>query len=237
MIAVGAALIVGEPLPTVDGLAFGLIAGLFGILGIVGLYRGLAVGRMGIVAPVAAVIGAAVPVGIGLLTEGLPTPLQLLGIAIGFVGVVLVSRVPGPAGGRSGIEFALLAGVGIGGFNVFVGQLPDGQVLWPLAALRLVAVPLVAGIVVLGRQPWRVPRRTIGQAMVVGTFDMVGNLLFILASQTGALAIAALLASFYPVTTIVLAVTILGERVTRTHAVGIAAAIAAVALIATGAVA
>jgi drug/metabolite transporter (DMT)-like permease len=233
-LAVSVALVTHEPWPSPAGIAIALGAGSFGTIGILGLYRGLAVGRMGIVAPVAAVLGASVPVAAGLMIEGLPGPLQLLGIAIGIVAVILVSRVPGPAGGRSGIEFALAAGVGIGGFNVLIGQLPDGEVLWPLVALRLMAVPIMILIIVLGGQAWRVPRGAIWPAVAVGTFDMVGNLSFLLAAQVGALAIAALIASFYPVITIVLAIAILGERVTPSHAFGIAMAVAAIALIAAG---
>ena len=234
VLAIGIAIATGEPMPSPTGIALGIAAGTVGILGILGLYHGLAVGRMGVVAPVAAVLGASLPVAVGLLLEGVPGPLQVLGIGLGILSVILVSRVPGPVGGRSGIEFALIAGVGIGGFNVLVGQLPEGEVLWPLAALRLMAVPIVMAIVVLGRQAWRVPRDAVLPAAAVGAFDMGGNLFFILATQTGALAIAAVIGSLYPVVTILLAIGILGERVTRSHAIGIAAAMVAIALIAAG---
>jgi drug/metabolite transporter (DMT)-like permease len=180
------------------------------------------------------VLGAATPVVVGIALEGTPAPAQLAGIALGILAVVLVSRVPGPVGGRSGIEFAIAAGIGIGGFNVLIGQLPDGEVLWPLVALRMLAVPIVAVMVVLGRQAWRVPRSAVAPAVGVGVLDMFGNLFFILAAQAGALAIAAVLSALYPVVTILLAIAILGERVTRSHAVGIAAAVTAIALIAAG---
>jgi len=234
VLAAGAALLGGEPWPSPEGIALALGAGSFGTLGILGLYRGLAVGRMGIVAPVAAVLGVSVPVAAGLVLEGIPGPLQVLGIVTGIAAVIVVSRVPGPVGGRSGIEFALAAGVGIGGFNMLIGQLPEGEVLWPLVALRLMAVPIMILIVVLGRQAWRVPRGAIWPAIIVGAFDMVGNLSFLVAAQVGALAITALIASFYPVVTIVLAIAVLGERVTLSHALGIAMAVAAIALIAAG---
>jgi len=233
-LAVALALLLGEPPPSPTGIVIGVAAGAIGILGILGLYRGLAVGRMGVVAPVAAVLGASLPVAVGLLLEGVPGPLQALGIGLGILSVVLVSRVPGPVGGRSGIEFALIAGVGIGGFNALVGQLPAGETLWPLAALRLMAVPTVALIVLVGRQAWRVPRAAILPAIAVGVFDMGGNLFFILAAQTGALAIAAVIGSLYPVVTIVLAIAVLGERLTPSHVFGIAMAMAAITLIAAG---
>jgi hypothetical protein len=131
------AVAVGEPLPSERGILFGLGAGACGMFGILGLYHGLAVGRMGVVAPVAAVLGAGVPVAIGLVIEGVPGPLQVLGIVLGIVAVILVSQVPGPAGGRSGIEFGIVSGLGIAGFNVFISQLPEGEAVWPLAVLRL----------------------------------------------------------------------------------------------------
>jgi drug/metabolite transporter (DMT)-like permease len=234
VIAAGLALVLGERPPSPTGLAFGVAAGLSGILGILALYQGLAVGRMGVVAPVAGVLGAGIPVVAGVALEGSPQPVVLVGIGLGITAVVLVSRIPGPAGGRSGIEFGVAAGLGIAGFNVLISQLPDGEVLWPLAALRLVAIPIAIAIVLVGRRPWRVPRPAIGPAVLVAALDMAGNALFILATQVGALAVAVILSSMYPVVTVILAVAILRERLTRTHAVGIAAAALAIALIAGG---
>jgi drug/metabolite transporter (DMT)-like permease len=228
------ALVTREPLPTPEGLLFAVTAGAAGVIGILSLYHGLAVGRMGVVAPVAAVLGASVPVVVGMATEGVPKPAVLLGMAFGIAAVVLVSRIPVPAGGRSGLGFGLLAGLGIAGFNIAIGQLPDGEVFWALAALRIVAFPVIIAIVVIGRQPWRVPRPALWPAIGISLLDMGGNAFFIAATQAGALAIAVVVASLYPVVTVVLAIVILHERVTRSHAVGIGAAALAVALIASG---
>jgi drug/metabolite transporter (DMT)-like permease len=228
------ALVSGEPLPTPTGLLFAVIAGAAGVVGILSLYHGLAVGRMGVVAPVAGDVGASIPVVVGIATEGLPKPAVLVGMGFGISAVILVSRVPIPAGGRSGLEFGLLAGLGIAAFNIAIGQLPDGEVFWPLAALRLVAFPVIIAIVVIGRRPWRVPRPALGPAIGISLLDMGGNAFFIAATQAGALAIAVVVASLYPVVTVVLAIGILHERVTRSHAVGIGAAALAVALIASG---
>ncbi|HSG87319.1 MAG TPA: EamA family transporter [Candidatus Limnocylindrales bacterium] len=234
VIAAGLALVLAEPLPSVPGLAFGVAAGLSGIIGILALYQGLAVGRMGVVAPVAGVMGASIPVLAGIALEGLPSPIVLVGIGLGIVAVILVSRIPGPAGGRSGLEFGLAAGAGIAGFNVLISQLPEGEVFWPLAALRLVSIPIVAAIVLLARRPWRVPRPALGPASLVAVFDMAGNAFFILATQVGVLAVAVILSSMYPVVTVLLAVAILRERLTRTHAIGIAVAAVAITFIAGG---
>jgi uncharacterized membrane protein len=233
-LAAGTALLTGEPLPSEVGLALGLAAGAIGMVAILCLYQGLAVGRMGVVAPVAAVIGVSFPVVVGMVIEGLPATVQIVGIGLGILAVVLVSRVPGPAGGRSGIEFAIAAGLGIGGFSVLISQLPEGEILWPLAALRLLAIPILAVIVLVGRQPWRIPRQAFAAAALVGVIDLIGNLMYVLATQVGQLAIAAVLSSLYPIVTVVLAIAILGERLTRSHAIGIAIAAVAVACIAGG---
>jgi drug/metabolite transporter (DMT)-like permease len=222
----------GEPLPSQRGILLGLGAGVFGMFGILGLYRGLAIGRMGVVAPVAAVLGAGLPVAIGLVIEGVPGPLQVIGIALGILAVVLVSQVPGPVGGRSGIEFGIVSGIGIAGFNVFISQ-PRGRGDRPLAVLRLESVCSLL-VVLVGRQAWRVPRGAIPAAVAVGTLDMIGNGTFIFATQAGALAPTVVVASLYPVVTILLAIAVLHERVSRFHAVGIGSAMLAVALIAAG---
>ena len=229
-LAASLAIVSGEAAPAPTSLFIAVAAGFLGITGLVSLYRGLAVGRMGVVAPVTGVLSTGVPVIVGIGMQGLPTTPVGVGLLLGLAAVVLVSRVPGQAGRRSGIELALVAGLGIGSFNLLIGLLPDGStVLWPLTILRLTAVPLVAGIVILGGQPWRVPRPVIAPAALVGVFDMGGNVFFILAAQAGALAIAAVLSSLYPIVTVILAIAILHEKVTAYHAIGIATAAVAVA--------
>jgi drug/metabolite transporter (DMT)-like permease len=234
-LAAAIALATGERPPSTTSLLIAVVAGGCGVLGIISLYRGLAVGRMGVVAPVTALVGAGIPVTVGIVTEGLPPATVGLGIGLGLIAVLLVSQAPPEADGRrSGIELALLAGIGIGAFNVLIAGLPDGELFWPLTALRLAAVPMVVAVIVIGRQAWRLPRRSVGAASIVGIFDMGGNAFYMLAAQTGALAVAAVLSSLYPVVTVVLAVLLLHERLTRTHAVGVAVAGLAVALIASG---
>jgi drug/metabolite transporter (DMT)-like permease len=235
VLAAAIALGTGERPLSTTGLVVGVAAGACGVIGIISLYRGLAVGRMGVVAPVTALVGAGIPVTVGILTQGMPPWTIILGIGLGMLAVLFVSQAPAPeGGGRSGIEHALIAGLGIGAFNVLIAGLPDGELFWPLTALRLAAIPLVIGVILVGRQAWRVPRRSIGAASLVGVFDMGGNAFFMLAAQTGALAVAAVLSSLYPVVTVVLAVLVLHERLTRTHAIGVGLAGVAIALIAAG---
>ncbi len=230
----------GETAPTTADLGWSVLGGITGGIGISALYRGLAVGRMGIVAPVTGVIAALIPVAAGIVLEGLPAPLVLVGIALAIVAVILVSRVrdettetsapPRP----SGLGLALIAGVAIGAFSVAAAQISDGHAFGPLVVIRGAEALLVGGAVVVTGAAWRPDRRLVPAISVVGMLDMTGNGAFILAVQAGALAVAAVLSSLYPVTTVVLAWLFLHERVTRTHAAGIALAMAAIACIAVG---
>jgi uncharacterized membrane protein len=229
-----AAVASGEPLPPPESAALAAVGGLFGVIGIVGLYHGLAVGRMGVVAPVTGVLAAAVPVAVGVVLEGVPPPLVWLGIGFAIVAVVLLSTAAGAGGGRSGLEFAVAGGLGIGLSQVFLGLIPSGSLFWALAIVKASATLLLVVVIVIGRGSWRVPRRIMPAAVGVALFDIIGNGLFLLAAQAGSLAIAAILSSLYPVTTVILAATLLHERITRVHLVGIVAAIAAIVLIGAG---
>jgi drug/metabolite transporter (DMT)-like permease len=229
-----AALLSQEAFPEPGPIALALVGGVIGVVGIVCLYHGLSVGRMGVVAPVTGVLAAVVPVVAGVVLEGALPPLVWVGVVFALLAVVLVTRAAGSEGGRSGLEFALVGGVGIGLFTVFLGLIPEGSVFWPLALVKLSAGAVLVGVILVARQPWRVPRPVFPAAVGVAALDMTGNGLFLLAAQAGALAVAAVLSSLYPVMTVILAVALLHERVTRAHLVGIAAAILAIVLIGAG---
>ena len=117
------ALLLGETFATGKDLLVCVIAGLFGGVGITMLYRGLAIGRMGIVAPVTGVLAAVIPVVAGFVTQGIPPPPVVVGIVLAIVAVILVSRVAGESGGRDGLAEALVGGTAIGLFGVAIAQL------------------------------------------------------------------------------------------------------------------
>ena len=234
VVALGLAVVRGESLPSAEDVGWSVTAGLMGGIGISALYQGLAVGRMGVVAPITGVMAALIPVAAGIAFEGLPPPIVLFGIGLAFVAVVLVSRVTDERAGPSGVGLALLAGTTIGLLGVAIAQISDGHVFGPLTILRASEALLIGVIVIAGRQPWRPARRLWPQLAGVGIMDMAGNGAFILAVQAGSLAVAAVLSSLYPVTTVVLATIFLRERVTRSHAIGIALAAAAIACISAG---
>jgi drug/metabolite transporter (DMT)-like permease len=233
--ALGIAAALREPFPSPPDIAFAVGAGLCGMAGIALLYRGLAVGRMGVVAPTTGVLGAVIPVVVGFALEGVPPPVVIVGILVAFVAVVLVTRAPGAqADHPSGVQWALGAGIAIGGFNLCIAGLSGETTFGPLVILRLVQTLLWPVVIVLWRQPWRLPSGVLKWLIVIGLLDMAGNAFFILATQTGMLAIAAVLSSLYPVTTVLLAIVVLRERLSRSHVVGIALTAVAIALIAGG---
>lgn len=228
------AILRGEPFPQGRDLVISLIAGGCGVLGMTALYHGLAVGRMGVVAPLTGVLAAVIPVCFGFFRDGVPHSATVVGIAVALVAVVLVTRSPGHDDRPTGAKWGLLAGAGIGLFNVTVGSLSSAGAFGPLVVVRLVQAVVLVGLIAVWRQPWRMDRRDIAKLAGVGLLDMAGNASFIIAAQTGALAVASVLSSLYPVTTVVLAIAILRERLTRSHVFGIGLTAAAIVLISIG---
>jgi drug/metabolite transporter (DMT)-like permease len=235
VVALFLAVLRGEPWPGPSDVGWSVLSGIIGSAGVLALYGGLAVGRMGVVAPVAGVLGASIPVLAGILLEGLPPPIVIAGIGLAIVAVVLVSRVRGhPGSGRSGLELGLAAGLCIGLFNVTISRIDESIVFGPVSIVRIVQIVLVSTVMLVARRPGAVPRRLLPPVAAIGILDMTGNAAFLFAEQTGPLAVASILSSLYPVTTVILAAIVLRERVTRDHAVGIAAAAVAILLIGAG---
>jgi drug/metabolite transporter (DMT)-like permease len=189
---------------------------------------------MGVVAPITGVLAAAIPVLVGVATEGLPTPVRLAGFGLALLAILLVSIADDGSTGRGGILLAVGAGVAFGLYSSCVGQIETG-VFAPLAVSRATAAVLVTGIVVVTRVPVRSSfagrPRLVGLVILVGLLDLAGNALFLVGAQVGGLALAAVLASLYPVSTVILAAAVLREPIGRVHAIGIAVAAVAAMLI------
>jgi drug/metabolite transporter (DMT)-like permease len=224
--------------PTAADLAWGAAAGVAGGAGVVLFYRALATGVMSVVAPVAAVTGAVVPVVAGLLLGERPGALALVGVGIAIGAVALLSReAPGrdeqPTVDRGrALALAMGAGAGFGGFFVLIDRTGDDAGLWPLVASRSVTLVL-AVIVALALRRAVVPgNRAMGLSLGTGVLDMAANVLFLLANREGLLALVAVITSLYPASTIALAQLFLGERLARHQVIGVALAAIAVVLIA-----
>ena len=235
VVALALALVRGEEFLGQRDVVWALLAGIAGPLALVFFYRALAVGRMGIVAPISGVLGAAIPVVVGSLTLGLPAPIQIGGIGLAIVAVVLVTRsAEESAGGTRGIGLAILAGIGFGAFFVLLAQVSHGTAFWPLVFVRVAAGLVLGAILLATRTAWRPARAVMNLVLVAAVLDTAGNVFFLFASQQGRLDVAAVLSSLYPVVTILLAALLLHERIGRLQAAGIVAAIGAIIFIGAG---
>jgi drug/metabolite transporter (DMT)-like permease len=237
--AIGLAILRAEPLPSAVDVLWSALGGVLAALGIVGLYGGLAVGRMSVVAPVTAVLAAIVPVLFGVITQGVPVTAVVLGIVLAIIAVVLVSRVPGGTENlvtRSGLELAVVGGLGLGLFAIVISRIDPAIVFGPLAIVRATEAGAVTLAAFVLRRPAGLSVGLLPAVLLVGFLDMLGNAGFLFARQNGSLAIAAALSSLYPITTVLLASVVLRERLTRSHGLGIATALAGIVLISVGSV-
>lgn len=233
VLALGALLVVRPPVPGWTALGFGLASGVSGAIGVAAFYRGLAIGQMSMVAPVSA-LGALVPVVVDLARGDAPGELALVGMAAAIAGGSLAARAPGSAS-RQGLGLAAVAALGFGGFFSLLAEAADGGALWSLASSRLASVPLaLAAALVVGARFRRIDARALQLILLAGSIEMVANLAYAQGTREGLTAVVAVLGSLYPVATVVLAGVLLTERLGRLQAVGAAAALAGVVLIAAG---
>jgi drug/metabolite transporter (DMT)-like permease len=207
-----------------------------GTLGLYAFYRGMAVGAMSVVAPVAGV-SAVVPVIVGFASGDRPSPLQDAGMALALVGVLFASREHQEGEGRrfaAGIGLALLAAVGFGGYFPFMHAAGEADFWWASLLFRFTSLAIIATAVVATRTPIGVPRRDFALVAFVGVGDTLGNVLFAAASGHGLISVTSVLASLYPIVTVVLARLVLHERIDRAQRLGVVGTLGGVALISAG---
>ncbi len=213
-------------------------AGAAAALGLAALYRGMAIGAMGIVAPISAT-SPIVPLAVDVARGQTPSAVQWIGIVVVLGGVVLLAREPGGGGGTgpglaTGVVLALAAALGFGLFIVGLDASSDDSVAWTILVARGAGstVALVAALV--ASAPLRPPARLLPMILAVGAFDTVANVLVAFATTKGPAGIVAVLSALYPVTTIVLARVLLAERLDRSRRIGGALALGGVAAVAVG---
>lgn len=221
-------------------LLWGVAAGAFGLVGLLTFYRAMAAGAMTVVAPVAAVTSAAIPVVYGLLDGERPGLVRLVGVLCALGAIGLVSLVPAGPGQVSVVTPGLLAaavgsGVCFGLFFVCMaraGDVAGGEGgLWPVAASQLSSIVLGA-LALLVLRPGRAPRGVaLRWTAVAGPFDMTANALFLVATQAGQLSLVAPLAALYPVSTVILALAVDRERLRPIQVAGLALALLAILLV------
>ena len=217
--------------PSRTSIGWAIGAGLCGGGALAIFYRALAIGKMGLAAPLTAVIAAIIPTLFGMLTEGWPSKLQIAGFVLAGISIWLISRSEDHAR-PEGLGLAVLAAIGFAGFFLCAKQAGQGSALWLAGISRCGSLVLTAAIVLLGGQPREINLRSAALGAVAGCLDSSGTALFIRASQTGRLDSAVVISSLYPAITVLLARLVLREHLTRWKLVGMLAALAAVALIA-----
>jgi len=231
-----------EQIPSLHVLAWAGAAGVGGAVGLMALYQALAVGVMGVAAPVSAIVAAAMPVVFAAFSEGLPTGVQFVGFGLALIAVWFISRPPEPTLARSqrqprGLRLATLAGIGFGCFYIFISQARATAVFWPLAASQAITLVTVIAVVCVmslaqRRGVFELPLQVVPMMLLAGLLDAGGNAFFLLAEHAGRLDAAAVLASLYPASTVVLAHFLLNERVSPAQSAGIIAALVSIPLIA-----
>jgi drug/metabolite transporter (DMT)-like permease len=219
------------PIPTRTSQLWAMAAGALGGLGLALFYGALASGRMGLTAPVAAVLGAAIPAAFGIAVQGVPGTLTIAGFLLAGLGIWLISLPDGHAS-PEGFWMAVLSGLGFAGFFICISRAGDASALWSATYSRFASVAIVAAIVLVRRGAPKVAGSDIALAVIAGCLDSTGTLVFIRSEQTGRLDAAVVLASLYPAITVLLARIILKEQFSRWKVIGILAALAAVPLIA-----
>lgn len=221
--------------PAMADFAWALLAGVGSATGSIFLFRGLARGRMGLVAPISAVGAAVLPVLVGVALGERPSWLVWVGVLAALPGIWLVSRESTPGRPvRGALVDGAIAGVGFGVLFIALGQISAGAGLLPLAANQLIgAILTVVAATSLG-QPWRPRRGVLGWGSASGVLGAVGTLAFMVATGATSLGIAGVLASLYPAVTVLLAAGVLGERMGAGQRMGIGICTLAVATLALG---
>ena len=221
-------------------IAWGALCGLAGLGAIGMLYRGLAIGTMGVVSPVSAVLGASIPLVFGVAFHGeRPTWIAYAGIAAALAAVVCVGA--GPNGRRTrglppGLLEAMLAGVGFGAYFIMLSQTRAEAGMVPVFAARVTSVVLLlAGALAFGGTAnFRVARPALALVLFCGALDVSANVLYVVAAHAGLLSLVAVLTSLYPAATVALAAIVLRERLARLQWIGVAFALGGAAAIAGG---
>ncbi len=225
------ALLTHSAFPSQTAVLWSLAAGLSGGGALALFYRALATGRMGLTAPVAAVLGAAVPVIFGMAHDGPPGLLPILGFLLAAIGIWLISRVE-DSHRPEGIGMALLSGLGFAGYFLLTRQAGNESAFWIACLARCSAFVLTGGIVLFAGSYRHMDGWTARFGTIAGCVDVTGSWLYIRASQSGRLDSAVVISSLYPAITVLLARFFLDEHFTRWKAIGMAAALLAVPLIA-----
>lgn len=226
--------------PSSMSVMWALIAGAVGGFSLAIFYRALSEGQMGLTAPIAALVGAAIPTLADIAMEGAPSRWSVAGFVLAIVAIWLITR-PEPSGANTGDEAgrpkgvaaAALAGVGFATFYLCIHR-ASGSPIWVAAVSRVGSFTTTAIAVVVTRSRLKLDRQSAVLGLIAGWFDITASALFIFANQHGRLDEAVVITALYPAVTVLLARLVLKEHFSRWRLIGLLAALAAVPLIAAG---
>jgi drug/metabolite transporter (DMT)-like permease len=225
----------GEGMPGGDFVVYAALSSVGGIVGLTAFYKALSIGAMGVVAPLSST-AAVIPLVVGLATGDRPSALQGIGVAVAIAGVLLASREAGEHGGSvsKGAGLALVSAVGFGCFFLAIDRASNTDVLWAVCVNRTVSVTLLAAALLITRPQLGIRLPDMRTLAIVGVLDIAANGFFAVASTKGLVSVVAVVSSLYPVTTVVLARVVLGERLRAVQRLGALAALLGVALVSAG---
>jgi drug/metabolite transporter (DMT)-like permease len=221
-------------------VALSVAAGLSVGFGLALFYAAMSIGLISLAAPIAAVTGAVLPVVVGLAEGDDPGPVALVGIVLALVAVAAVSVAPGAQAaspGESGsrvIWLAVAAGLCFGLFFLLFAKTGEDAGMWPLALERIGSSAALLLVLLVLRTPVAAARSVLRISTTVAVLEVSATVPLLLALQRGPVSVAAVLASLYPVTTVLLAAGVLRERLSRPQLAGVILALVAVALVSTG---
>lgn len=226
----------GETMPGTHTMIFAALAGMMGSIGLMLLYHAMSVGMMSIAAPVSALLAAALPVAVGMFTEGLPDVLTVIGFGFALFAVWMVSQSEGGVkdilSHLSDLKLPLIAGLGFGFYFVLMHEATSegSAVIWPMVFSRAGGMLLITTYLIVTRANWKIELGALPIISVNGILDLGGNFFFILAGQAGRLDVASVLSSLFPGATVILAWIILKERLNRNQWIGVVCALIAIVL-------
>jgi drug/metabolite transporter (DMT)-like permease len=219
-----------------DGL-LGAVAGVVGGSALILFYRGLALGRMGMVAPLSALVTAGLPVAWGVVAQrDRPGGVAVAGIVVALVAVVLVTREPSDAGDRTaasrrGALLGAASGVGFGVVFICFSEVDAASGLWPVFMARVAWVPLLAVALSVGGRGLLPAAPDRAAVVSAGMLDFGANTAFVFAAHRGLTSVVAPVASLYPAATVLLARFVLDERLQRHQVAGLLLALVGLVLL------
>ncbi len=226
----------GDAFPGVWTLAPAAAGGVAALVGLGALYRGFAIGAMGIVAPISAA-APVVPLAADAVQGEVPSAAQWLGVALVIAGIVALSWEPASSGDRrvaAGAGLAVVAALGFGLFFIGIDAGADESAAWAVTAARAASVPTVVAVALATGTTLMAPRRMLPLLVAVGVFDTLANVFVAAATTRGAVGVVAVLSSLYPIATVVLAWLVLGEKLSGAKRAGGVVALGGAALVAAG---